>query len=325
MENEKFNSIEEFASELAQRIRQAMYDQHGLVVEAESHLANKTNDVDKQGITVHFEGSSDMAPTVYVEDAFDQFNDGIRTFEEIVNGMTSAIYDARLNQPELPEFTADEAKKHITLTLVNTAMNQELLSKTPHFEILGGELSAIPRWYLDENASFVVHNDLCGSMGLTPDEVLKIGMDHINSQHFEARPLQDILAEMMGGDFMDMPPMDGPQMIVLSSENRIQGANALLSEDALNDVYEMLGCQYVILPSSIHELLCLPLSEDVVPDELRSMVHEVNLTQVAPEERLSDNVFFYDGIKLSVVRDGFGCEEQISAEPVVTRSAGMAI
>lgn len=323
MDNEKFNSIEEFASELAQRIRQAMYDQHGLVVEAESHLVRKTN-VDKQGITVRFEGSN-VAPTVYVEEAFDQFNDGLRSFEEIVNGMTTAIYDARLNQPVLPEFTVEEAKKHITLTLVNTDMNQELLNKTPHFEILGGELSAIPRWYLDENASFVVHNDLCGSMGLTPDEVLKIGMDHINSQHFDARPLQDILAEMMGGDFMDLPPMDGPQMIVLSTENRIQGANALLSEDALNDVYEMLGSQYVILPSSTHEVLCIPLTEDVVPDELRSMVHEVNLTQVAPEERLSDNVFFYDGIKLSVVRDGFGCEEQISAEPVVTRSAGMAI
>lgn len=324
MNHEKFNSIDEFATELAQRIQQAMFEQHGLEVEAETQLVRKTN-VDKQGITVHFEGSSDVAPTVYVEDAFDQFNDGIRPFEEIVNGMTSAIYDARLNQPELPEFTADEAKKHITLTLVNTAMNQELLSKTPHFEILGGELSAISRWYLDENASFVVHNDLCGSMGLTPDEVLKIGMDHINSQHFDARPLQDILAEMMGGDFMDLPPMDGPQMIVLSSENRLQGASALLSEEALNQVYDMLGTGVVILPSSIHELICLPVSDDMDPGELRSMVQAVNMGEVAPEERLSDNVFFYDGIKLSVVRDGFGCEEQISAEPVVTRSAGMAI
>ena len=32
----------------------------------------------------------------------------------------------------------------------------------------------------------------------------------------------------------------------------------------------------------------------MVVEELKSMVHEVNLTQVKPEERLTDSVYHYD-------------------------------
>ena len=39
------------------------------------------------------------------------------------------------------------------------------------------------------------------------------------------------------------------------------------------------------------------------PEELRNMVHEVNVTQVAPQDFLSDNIMKYDGQKLSLVRD----------------------
>ena len=40
--------------------------------------------------------------------------------------------------------------------------------------------------------------------------------------------------------------------------------------------------------------LLIPDNGEMVVEELKSMVHEVNLTQVKPEERLTDSVYHYD-------------------------------
>lgn len=299
MDEKTIRTLEEFAKELAEQIERGFFEDYGLFVKTETHPVMKTN-VEKQGITVHFEDSK-VAPTVYVDEAYQQYLDGDVSISEVAEKMCEGAYEAHKRTPELPELTPEEARKHITLTLVNTEKNQQLLDKTPHFDVLGGELSAIPRWYLDENASFVVSNDMCGTLGLTPDEVLMIGQQHINAQHYEAKSMQEVLCEMMGGDFMEMmPPMEGPQMIVLTSANKIQGSNALISDEALTHVHDMIG-NYVVLPSSIHEVICLPLTEDMKPDELKAMVRDINMGQVAPEERLSNQIFKYDGRKLTVV------------------------
>ena len=49
-----------------------------------------------------------------------------------------------------------------------------------------------------------------------------------------------------------------------------------------------------VLPSSIHELLILPDNGSMQLSELEAMVREDNATQVAPEDRLSDKVQYYD-------------------------------
>jgi len=287
-------------------MEQSFSKTYGLSVEAEVHPVMKTN-VEKQGITVHFKDSN-IAPTVYVDEAFQQYVDGDVSISKVVEKMCEGAYEAHKHSPELPELTPDEAKKHITLTLVNTERNEQLLAQAPHFEI--GDLSAIPRWYINDNASFVVNNDIASSLMMTPDEVLSIGQQNINAQEFEIKPMQEILRDMFSAEGMDpemmdmmMPPdMAGTQMIVMTSPSHTNGANSLLSEKALNQVHDMLG-DYIVLPSSIHEVICIPADDRMSPEELRKMVHEVNVTQVAPQDFLSDNIMEYDGQKLSVVRD----------------------
>lgn len=62
----------------------------------------------------------------------------------------------------------------------------------------------------------------------------------------------------------------------------------------MEKVAELLGTNYYVLPSSIHELLILPDNGSMQLSELEAMVREVNATQVAPEDRLSDKVQYYD-------------------------------
>ena len=68
--------------------------------------------------------------------------------------------------------------------------------------------------------------------------------------------------------------------------------NAGLTQQELAD---RIGVhEFVLIPSSIHECLFLPDDEGADVDTLRMMVREVNETQVAPEEVLSDSVYRYD-------------------------------
>lgn len=303
--DEQIRTLEEFTTKLSEALEYSMNAIYGVDVTAQVSPVLKTNG-EQLGINVHF-NDSNIAPTVYPEKAFEQYQEGF-SLKEIADKMSQTVFEAHKQSPEIPEFTLEEAKRSITLTLVNTERNEQMLENTPHFEV--GDLSAIPRWYISEEASFVVHKDMVAKLMLTPDEVLQIGQANIDSQQFEIKPMQEILKEMFVRDGMDpnmvdlmMPKSDGLQMIVMSSQNHIQGSNSILSEDALNQVHDMLDGDFIILPSSVHEVICVPITEDMKPEDLKAMVREVNMTQVAPQEFLSDNIMKYDGKKLKMIVD----------------------
>ena len=85
-----------------------------------------------------------------------------------------------------------------------------------------------------------------------------------------------------------------PTFFVVTNKQRIDGAGALFYPEMMDNLAEVFGQNYFILPSSIHEMLVLPDNGEISADELRTMVAEVNATQVAPAERLTNNVYHYD-------------------------------
>ena len=59
------------------------------------------------------------------------------------------------------------------------------------------------------------------------------------------------------------------------------------------DAAQKMNGDFYILPSSIHELLAVPVSTAEI-EELRQMVKEVNDNEVAPEEILGYEVYRYN-------------------------------
>ncbi len=94
---------------------------------------------------------------------------------------------------------------------------------------------------------------------------------------------------------------DSSQMLVISTENRHHGAALLLCPNVLRETYCMLG-SFIVLPSSIHELICIPDNENVEFDYLTDMVKQINTDIVEPSERLSDNIYIYENDGLSCIK-----------------------
>ena len=72
-------------------------------------------------------------------------------------------------------------------------------------------------------------------------------------------------------------------------------AAQIIRSDVLKSAGELIGRDYYVIPSSIHELLLVPDEKKPgMADEIAAMVDSVNRTQVAEDEILSFHVYRYD-------------------------------
>jgi len=85
-----------------------------------------------------------------------------------------------------------------------------------------------------------------------------------------------------------------PPMYVISNEQQLQGAAAVFYPGMMEAAARELKGDFFLLPSSVHEMLLVPDDGNMTAAELSTMVSTVNRQEVAPELRLSDNVYHYD-------------------------------
>ena len=98
-----------------------------------------------------------------------------------------------------------------------------------------------------------------------------------------------------------MPLIEGPEhLYVVSNESCFGGASALLSKETLMMAHEKIGEDFYIIPSSLHEILCVPKSTVSTPADLQAMCRDVNQSQVALGEQLGENIFYCDGKRLQI-------------------------
>lgn len=109
-----------------------------------------------------------------------------------------------------------------------------------------------------------------------------------------AEVMKDMLA--MSDEEYEMLPMSSDErMFVLTNELKLNGAAAILDTDLMLEIFEKIG-EFYILPSSIHEVLIVPMSSNIHVNELKAMVKEANDTQVSPEDRLSYSIYSYNSV-----------------------------
>lgn len=68
----------------------------------------------------------------------------------------------------------------------------------------------------------------------------------------------------------------------------------MLYPGLIRDLADKFGKSFYIIPSSVHEVLILPTEDTEECAEIKSMIREINDTQVSPEEILSYSLYYYD-------------------------------
>ena len=93
---------------------------------------------------------------------------------------------------------------------------------------------------------------------------------------------------------MDEMPEQEEIMYVLSNHSNTNGASVIMDIYTLKDIYKQIG-EFVMIPSSIHEWIIIRKRDAQDLDEIRSMINEVNSTQVDPRDQMSDHPYTFDG------------------------------
>ncbi len=239
------------------------------------------------------------APTIYYEDAYRQHQNHGTSVKELTEIQAAAIRKLPASPVQIPNLTPEEARTRLYAILINKEKNEDLLMDVPH-QVVADDLAIVARYQTGENASFVVKSDLCGILKMTPEEILEIARKNTREKGFVCRPMGDVLEEMMGG--LDMPAdykddlrvsTDGPDLLVLTNHEKIEGAILGTDKEIMSAIHEALGKDFYVLPSSRHELLIVPESLDVDPETLEQMVHDVNRMEVSAEDFLSDHIYHF--------------------------------
>jgi len=266
------------------------------------HKTNET--LDGLAVVSPADRAGEIFPTVYVDHMYDDYVLG-EDFRQALQNAAEKWVEAYENVPEAcRDFSLLGAEKRLMMELVNTEQNREMLAGMPHREF--HDLSIICRLVSGSDSTAVysamVSSGMADLIGMDEQQLyeaafantreifpLKIyTMTEILREIFIAEGNPGELADMMIGE---MEPEE--MLYIVTNEKRTFGAASILYGDGLQELAESIGTDLYVLPSSVHEVIAVSTSVGSA-EELARMVCEVNMEQVSPEDRLSDQVYLYD-------------------------------
>lgn len=135
--------------------------------------------------------------------------------------------------------------------------------------------------------SFLAKREMLDTLGIDEIELFRRARENTTPK---VTNMGDVLAKMGCPFPMDM---ESPLKVVTARERDAYGAGILANKLALKALHQQIG-DYTIIPSSIHEIIVIPEELAGGIPFLSDMIRDVNATEVADSDVLSDNAYKYD-------------------------------
>lgn len=270
--------------------------------EVSLNVVTKPNDVKLTGLTIR-KANSCMAPTIYLEDFYSQIESG-----DNIGIVMRRIADVRMEH-EIDDIDLDEVmdfdgcKDKIIPRLYGAEMNNELITHRVHTKI--GDFIVV--YSIDMGTTergrlnLPIDEALLNKWDIKVEDLHKIALENQNRHHEGTfRSMSDVLKSMFKDEDIEdeliediFTPAEDTAMYVISNKSCMNGASMILDKEFMDSVADVIGDDFIILPSSIHEVLAIPNSNLMELEYMETMVYEINRTQVSVGDRLSDHVYRY--------------------------------
>lgn len=103
--------------------------------------------------------------------------------------------------------------------------------------------------------------------------------------------LGKVLADMLGAHYDSSTDPD-IKFHVITNSHKCKGAACIMNRKALRTFTQKYDTNMLfVLPSSVHEMMIAPYDSNFKLEDLSAMVKEINETQVAPADRLTDRAY----------------------------------
>ena len=197
-----------------------------------------------------------------------------------------------MNEKHISNEQYGDFLKKVRISVIPTDYNKEFLQVAAHKEF--EDLSVVAHLMAPQEdgsvKSFLVTSVGLDAMGINQEKFMKDAIE-ASEKNFpgKAAPLPSYL-------FGQDSPEDSfsAKIFVASMQDMNNGAAVMLYPDFMQKAAQEIGGNLYVLPSSRHEVLLMKEDPLFTLKDLKEVVHEVNRTEVAMEDRLSDNVYHYD-------------------------------
>lgn len=277
-------NYEEFICAMIECTRKKLLDSESI----ERKEIKKNNGVTEQGILIRKKGQN-ITPIVYMEEFYKKYQSGV-TLDSLSDFL---LWKTR----ETPSISTDQYQKiaefsrvchQIFYKIINAEKNADLLKEVPHLPVL--DFAIVFYWMVsvneEENGAVLIRNTHMEHWKLP----ISILYEYAKENTYRlCPPIFGSLSEMLGDAAAGAP------LYLLSNEQGLYGAAVILYPELPKRIYEELGGNYYLLPSSVHEFLIIREADGETPEQLKAVVQEVNRTEIREEEFLSDHIYYFDG------------------------------
>ena len=254
-------------------------------VRTELYTVIKNNGTRRTGILFKQEDSN-LAPTIYLEEFYQKYLKG-QQVPDLADSICSIYQEIRVKKTCDCQnlFDFNHVKEHIVYKLIRRDANEELLKQIPYEPFL--DLAVVYYIQIDNtrfgSAAIQIRNEHLRYWRVEKEEIRRLAEK--NTPRIYPAQIQKIVRFMY----------------VATNEQCSLGAAVMRYPDFREKVRGMIRGDFYILPSSIHEVILVPESFGLEPERMAEMVKEINQTGVAPEEVLSDSVYYFDGEEIRIV------------------------
>lgn len=299
------NSIEQFKELVIEKLNKVPEFNS----KVETQIIIKNNGLKLEGIFIKQSGKL-VSPTFYIEDLYDEYCNGA-DIDCIVNKVIDGFETRNIPTDEICKFMSDFmlVKEKVVFKIINFDDNQDLLKEVPYRKVL--DLAVVYYCRIDYpeigRGTITIKNENIEMWNVSEEDLYEAAFENANKYlPCSIMPMHTVLGQYVEDNFTEELKEQEKQFVekinsdvnlyVMTNNEKSFGAATMFYENVLENFAMQLHKNLYILPSSIHEVLLLPVEDkdNHKTMQLQEMVFEVNNTQVMLEERLSYNVYFYN-------------------------------
>ena len=249
----------------------------------------KNNGVKKIGVSICRVGEN-VGAIYYISD----FMNSNKSVDDIVVEIMHDYFSVNKNikcANDVYRDLEDFNKSQIRLfpRLINKNSNVELLQTVPYKDFL--DLAVIVTYEVkgaDSVMSVKIDQPILKYWGVIFDDVYNIALHNMQKcDKWNVCSMQDVLLNLSGQIYLN-----DVNMYVASIEGGVNDA-------VINHLVKEFNGSFIVLPSSIHEVIILPNNESSFSlSDFDDLVHTVNVSDaIHSEDVLSDHAYIYDSEK----------------------------
>lgn len=226
---------------------------------------------------------------LYLNELYESLNEGYIDFEEAKDYFQRQVEETMDWKPDFPEITKDLVRENVRLQVINRDSCSEYLKNKIHIPVVN-DIDVIMAIQFDYEYRCVITPEILKHIGATAEEVYEWAKKNSSETATMTSLGGALFFEDEPENYLETGSLpENERAFLLMCHNGILGASVMCLREVLTKVRFILGGDFYIIPSSVHELIVIPESA-MDRESIQKTLESGNELVVTPEELLSGKV-----------------------------------